>query len=87
MTMDWVDFTPESDEAREAIYELLVSSLDQTLRLALDQRREANARAISALCARVAYLAEAAERIGGWTPVHDVGSSRDAGAPSGASAN
>ncbi len=68
---DAVELGSETEAAREAIYELLASSLDQAMRLVLDTERQANAEWITSLCGRVGYLAQAAERIGTWPEPSD----------------
>ena len=54
---------PEVARAREAVLELLASTLDAALPLVTDTRRALRLREIAAVCARIGFLGEAARRL------------------------
>lgn len=62
--LDEVALTPETARARDAVLELLASTLDAALPLVTDARRDARLREIAAVCARIGFLGEAARRLG-----------------------
>ncbi len=56
----WPD---ERGRARDAVLDLLASSLDAALPLVTDVRRDARLREIAAACAQIGFLGEAARRL------------------------
>lgn len=58
------DAATETETAREAMLELLATTLDAALPLVVDHRRAERLPEIAALCSRIGFLGEAAQRLG-----------------------
>lgn len=57
------DGPTEAAQAREALWELLASTLDRTLPMVQRPDRDAEAEEIAALCADIAWLAQTVGRL------------------------
>lgn len=62
--IDIADETTEANTAREAVLELLASTLDAALPLVALRTRAERLPEIAALCSRIAFLGEVAQRLG-----------------------
>ena len=64
MIDDISDAATELETAQEAVLELLASTLDAALPLVTDRGRGARLPQIAAVCSRIGFLGEAAQRLG-----------------------